>query len=313
MNIRSRVPFASAERSPPDIPEEYRSIKGIGQLTPDEVKSLEEQLAALAPRVRFSLRSLPGRAFGVTEAEGSQESERGCRATICIGQELYDAVKNEHRPTERALLDFAMAYTLLHELAHAANLHVMGKRDCEDFFEDTLIAEAGFDYISRIFGMQPTIFLEKLDAPTWDCWQTLTFLNPASYFLGDFCRNVSKLPTAKIQHPLDPSFAERLLDDAWWEVEADRSLGLIPEFLLQRENAHMFRNMPSSLQIWLQGDRGSSAVQHGVGTADADLTLRDIAPPDAEPLEVDDYHPNLREKQMGDRSAHPPPTSTTDE
>jgi hypothetical protein len=49
-----------------------------------------------------------------------------------------------------------MATTFLHEMAHAAHFHIMGPRRPEDFFEDALVAEAGYDYESRIFGMLAT-------------------------------------------------------------------------------------------------------------------------------------------------------------
>lgn len=287
-NRKSRVPFALAHMSPPDVSEEYRSNRGIGKLTSDEVKAVDEQLLALSSRVRFKVKHFADKSYGWTEPHNGPEGRRGCRCTIWIGHTLYNTVGQEHRPDERALLDFVLAITILHELAHAAHHHIMGMR-FEDFFEDTLIAEAGFDYINRIFGMQPSIFPETLSNPLWECWQTLPFLNPASYPLQDFCRNISELPKERVRYPFDPQSARQLLDDAWWEAKVDRSIDLIPSFLLQQENSRLFQLMPSSLQRWLQGT--------DVETGHAELKLREIAPPDTQPPEVDEYRQDLLQIQ----------------
>ena len=277
-----------AHLSPPDVPEEYRSNRGIGKLTSDEVKAVDEQLIALSSRVRFEVKHFSDKSYGWTEPHDGPEGRRGCRCTIWIGHTLYYVVGHEHRPQERALLDFMMTITVLHEVAHAAHHHIMGMR-FEDFFEDTLIAEAGFDYISRIFGMQPSIFPETLSNPVWECWQTLPFLNPDSYPLQDFCRHISKLPRERIRNRFDPHFAEQLLDDAWWQAKTDRSMDLIPSFLLRQENAPIFQMMPSSLRKWFEGT--------DVDEGHAELKLREIAPPDMQRPEIDEYRRDLLQIQ----------------
>lgn len=156
-----------------------------------------------------------------------------------------------------------MAATLLHEMAHAANFHIMGLRP-EDFFEDALVSEAGYDYESRIFGMVPDIIPTDLPGSAWKQWQNSSFLVERSYSINEHCRNAGELATSELSHPFDAEFAKRLLDDEWWVTGKDRSADLIPEFLLRKENAHLLATKPASFRKWVRcgTTRAFASVQH---------------------------------------------------
>lgn len=146
-----------------------------------------------------------------------------------------------------------MAVTLLHEMAHAAHIHTMGLR-CEDFFEDALVAEAGFDYISQIFGMVPNMVPKQNASSTWVQWQSLYFQNSISEPINEICRNAGQLATDFLSHRFDVEYAEYLLTDRWWKEFKDRSVDLVPYFLLQRENARLLATAPGSFVLWVRRD-----------------------------------------------------------
>jgi hypothetical protein len=164
-----------------------------------------------------------------------------------------------HQPSsERAWLLFGLANTLLHEMAHAAHFHIMGPRRPEDFFEDALVNEAGFDYESRIYGILATTWRNS-----WVQWQNITFLVQTSYPANRKCRNSKKLSMYSISRPIDMEFAKRLLSDEWWDgadSAEDRSLHLVPDFLRNNENANLLATAPASFRRWLR--RMTSGVQN---------------------------------------------------
>jgi hypothetical protein len=144
-----------------------------------------------------------------------------------------------------------MATTLLHEMAHAASFHIMSRRH-EDFFEDALVAEAGFDYVSRIFGMLPIIPRLRHLCGAWTQWQNITFLSQKSYPVNRTCRNSKKLSMYPMRYSFDAEYAKRLLSNEWWEGAEDRSVHLIPSFLLNPKNAQLLATTPVSFRRWLE-------------------------------------------------------------
>jgi hypothetical protein len=50
-------------------------------------------------------------------------------------------------------MDFCLATTLLYDAVHAANFALLYER-VDDYFEDSLIAEPGFELESRLLGLQ---------------------------------------------------------------------------------------------------------------------------------------------------------------
>jgi hypothetical protein len=257
-NKISGVPYVFGDKLPPNIPEEYTTDKGIGDLTDEDIRAVDGQLFALSRRVHFTVpvEHLKDGTVGETRIGDAQEGQQGCPSTIWIEIDFYDAMiqsGGKRSSSERALLLFAMATTLLHEMAHAAHMHIMGPHP-EDLFEDALIREAGFDYVSRIFGMEPNMVFEEPLASTWHSWQNVWFLEPG-YPVKEFCRNAGKLATDdNLSHCFDVKFAELLLDDGWWKDVADRSVDLIPGFLYSEENAHLLATAPASFRAWLQSE-----------------------------------------------------------
>jgi hypothetical protein len=260
-NKQSRVPYDSRNTSSPNVPEEYTTNRGIGELTHDEIDAVDRELIALSRRVRFkvpfrdpdndsaSAPCHPGRA---------KRGQQSFSSTIWIRRGFYDVMiqsEGHQSPNERAALLFAMATTLLHEMAHAAHFHIMGPHP-EDFFEDALVAEAGFNYESQIFGMVALISRADPLGGAWYQWQNLSFLDPTSYPVNELCRDTMKLSMNGISHPFDVEFAKLLLSNEWWEywggVE-ERSTDIVPVFLLRRENAHLLATAPASLQDWVSG------------------------------------------------------------
>jgi hypothetical protein len=99
----------------------------------------------------------------------------GVKSTIWLGAYLYGAAQDETRmlmEEDNAYIDLSIAATLLHEVAHAANFSVMGHKE-EDYFEESLVAEAGFELESRIFGMIPEIDIYDPFGSAWQSWQNL--------------------------------------------------------------------------------------------------------------------------------------------
>jgi hypothetical protein len=201
-------------------------------------------------------------AIASTDWVVAEKGQQGCGSLILIGRESYDAMiqsKCHQTPRERDSLHFIMAALLLHEMAHAATFHIMGPRP-EDFSEDALVAEAGFDYLSSIFGMVPPGWLLRCRREwMWVQWQNLGFLERDSYPIHEHCRNASEVATRKVCHHFDTGFAERLLNDEWWEGAEDRSADLVPDFLLRRENSHLLAAAPACFCHWLE--RVTSGVQ----------------------------------------------------
>ena len=251
-NKTSRVPWEYKDESSPNVPEEYTTVRGVGELTNDEIAAVDEQLTALSKCVRFRINNtFHPDALAETTIIDAANGQQGHQITITIDREYYKLVSKEKQTLrERRLRLFALAVTILHETAHAAHMHCMGSR-CEDFFEDALVAEAGFDYISHIFGILPVFSPEQLDGGAWMTWQNIHFLTDGSYPIEKFCRNGGKLSTALSVHPFDVNFAKRLLSDEWWAQAEDRSADLIPKFLLHEGNAHILATAAASFRAWV--------------------------------------------------------------
>jgi hypothetical protein len=212
------------------------------------MEAVDDQLNALSRRVHFIVKDHS--ALGKCTSGDTEIGQQGCRSTISIQQALYNSTirSGGHQASgERASQLFTIAATLLHEMAHATSNHIMGSRP-DDFFEDALVNEGGFDYVSRIFGMVPRPLTRK-----WVQWQNLTFLKQTSYPVTGKCRDAKKLSTIRLRYPWDAEFAERLLNDEWWEgAVEDRSADIVPDFLRKKEIADLLATAPASFRRWLE-------------------------------------------------------------
>lgn len=121
------------------------SDKGINDLTVDDIKAAREQLALLVDRVQFEFIDL-GTKLSQQSCREQIPGECGQRSIIQLSTRLYSAAQNKDRKdAHNAKIDFALAMTMLHELAHAANADAIGN-DLEDCFEESFVAEAGFEF-----------------------------------------------------------------------------------------------------------------------------------------------------------------------
>jgi hypothetical protein len=268
-NKRSRVPYAFRYDAW-NAPEECTTNRGIGELTQEEMETVDQQLTDLSRRVhsRVSVKQRTDTTLAKCEPRDADMGQQGCRSTISIMPNFYNLRirSGGHQASgERAPLFFAMATTLLHEMAHAAHFHIMGRRH-EDFFEEALVAEAGFEYVSRIFGMSPNMRPTStgLLGSQWVQWQNILCLNQDSYPVDEKCRDTKKLSMFCDSYRFDSEFAEKLLNDEWWEGAEDRSAFLIPDFLLRKENVFMLATTPTSFRKWIRSrtTRARGTAQH---------------------------------------------------
>lgn len=287
-NRRSRVPSALGGKLSPNVPEEYASNKSIGELTDYEMHAVDTHLDFLSKRVQFKIGYLPARALGWTKfGTDPHGQDSATLIEIWISHGFCNMILDNRDPSKTAFLHFCMAIVLVHEFAHAAHMYILGGRP-EDFFEDSLVAEAGFELSTRILGILPMIHPNNVSETHWAVWQTQPNLSPPYYEPGQVCRCVGKLPEHRMEHDFDPVFAEMLLDDAWWEASDDRSADLIPLFLRHTHNVCLFEAIPLSLREWLRGQRGESYAARRYAFADnPDLELRTVAPNDGTPLLAD--------------------------
>ncbi|KAM0692487.1 hypothetical protein Q7P36_008690 [Cladosporium allicinum] len=255
-NKTSRVPWEFRKKYSPNVPEEYNTNRAVGELTQHEVEAVDEQLTALSRRVQIKVPLAPFSDTAIAKCQpgNAEGAQQGCPSTILISRDFYDLTifLGEYGASgPRCTSLFTMATTLLHEMAHAASFHIMGRRH-EDFFEDALVAEAGFDYVSRIFGMSPIIPRLRHLCGAWTQWQNITFLSQKSYPVNRTCRNSKKLSMYPMRCSFDADYAKRLLSNGWWEGAEDRSVHLIPSFLLNPKNAQLLATTPVSFRRWLE-------------------------------------------------------------
>jgi hypothetical protein len=123
-----------------------------------DIEATRKQLVLLTGRVSFEfvelLKGYLGRCCDGTQVP----SVRGCKSRIQLSIDLYSAAENKDRKDDdNDKIDFQIAVTMLHELAHAASQDVKGCAH-EDCFEESIVAEAGFELTSRIFGLCPWPF-----------------------------------------------------------------------------------------------------------------------------------------------------------
>lgn len=99
------------------------------------MEAVEEQLLALAPRIKFRFDTNTNGNLGECAGQPEVAGIRGCDSRVRITQEYIQRLQ-ELRQTGRTArtLDFTLGLTLLHETAHAAVFALMGNKLCEDYF-----------------------------------------------------------------------------------------------------------------------------------------------------------------------------------
>ncbi|KAM0716134.1 hypothetical protein Q7P37_008648 [Cladosporium fusiforme] len=154
---------ASATRPPAfkgkplwETPQEFASNKVILDLTPRDRAAVCGELNRLSDDIKFTIKTFQDDSRAETTLDNNT-SRLSTSCTIAVSQSPYDHLADPKLTNpQRLMIQFYVAVVLLHETAHAAtDIHMGSKRVAEGFFEDSLIAEAGYEATSRIFGLEP--------------------------------------------------------------------------------------------------------------------------------------------------------------
>lgn len=240
------------------LPSKYACDKAIGELDETDIRHVKHQRLLLAERVRFRVTDLGPDTAGGCQPCYPEKGIRGTISVIAISKTLiYDKILAPDQTTEdKICLQFFLACTLLHELAHAANHHLFGGDAFEDFRENSIVSEAGSEYESRIFGQRPQFFL---DAPnpnyrvTWGIWQSRGGLEGA-YDTDKVARNAWQMPANPQLWADGLDFVTKLSDDTFWEAEtgeyAERgAFALIPKSVARCCASGATTNMGKSIPL----------------------------------------------------------------
>jgi len=170
--------FNGKEEKIPDLSEKYETEiyeyhRKEGPLSARDIAITKLELLRLADMVRFCRETPSTRREGLGEPlsglccsclDPNRFEERswgfhGRGSDISYSevlyQELIDDLKNNRDETIKGQFNFAAL--MVHEVAHAAT-YLKANRDFEDFFEDTVVAEAGYEWEAFVFGDSLTQF-----------------------------------------------------------------------------------------------------------------------------------------------------------
>lgn len=194
--------------------------KNINTLSLDDIEATREELILLADNIHFEFFDI-GDAYGRTLCYVPVAGVDACKSVILLSMDLYSAARNGGvNDVHNAKIDFSLATTILHELAHAVTNDVASD-GLEDCFEESFVAEAGFELESRTFGL--CWDSDKLLA--WYNWQT-SWLYGSDYDMRDICCDPSKLVKESVHWDTDYKFLLKLFDDNFWNGEYARRGGV---------------------------------------------------------------------------------------
>lgn len=239
--------------------EVYVSGKSVTELSLRDIEATRKQLILLTGRVSFEFAELQGIVVGQRNRCTEVTGVRGCKSAIQLSMQLYSAAQNKDRTDdENAEVDFQIAITMLHELAHAVHNDVQGSA-YEDCFEDSFVAEAGYELAARIFGMATWGFRPNRKT-TWFNWQS-RYLQLGSHDLDGTCYDQRRLPKKIARYEMDPSFIQKLFDKGFWDGEyATRGgVALLPAPVIDlcREIADRQINIAlpfGVVKLWMESD-----------------------------------------------------------
>jgi hypothetical protein len=224
-------PGLSTAVEPQRRPMQYSCDKGIGELDAADIAAVERERLKLADRVRYRVVDLDPGSIAETRFRKPMQcqNETGIRSDILISRKLYNVAFIENRrPEEDACVRLLLAATLLHEVAHAAHNHLFGRYRWEDFREASIVAEAGYEYEARLFGLRPSIPRDNLANSSWKLWQHSRLESPSTMKI--ICLDESKLLQDQQDIWMDPAFVMKLCDDDFWSGEyiRDGAVALVP-------------------------------------------------------------------------------------
>lgn len=242
--------------------EAYQSDRSVGMLTDGDVAAVQAKLVELATMVRFMLKQLPPHANAccvkvpLTFTEGFSnaanvpthrlEPFQGTKSVVILAQAWYDTLKagksRARIPLQVIHERFSIAMTLLHELGHAANNAVMGRRQ-EDFFQEASVAEAGFESQARLLGAaashqpgRPTVLFR------WPSRQTAA--NYAKYKVP--VRDLKGVPQLEQRWPLSNAYVLSIQHEWFWKwADQVGPTAFVPECLIQDVRKSMVEGKPA--------------------------------------------------------------------
>ena len=219
-----------------------RSSQTLANLSQDDIQAVEEELSEFANMITFTVEEIPDRGIhGQTQfdkertAAAAHPFERGLPGpytTIVLTKRIYDELLTHHEGYSELWCSTRLnvAMILLHELGHAINWAVVGPR--EDFFEDAIVAEAGFEMESQLLG---AAFEGRGKVFTFVEWPDREFMQ----LYGDkmTCRDPSRLPKQGRMWEVSSSWLLALWQDRYWEWVRETG----PQALIPPAIAHSVR------------------------------------------------------------------------
>jgi hypothetical protein len=199
----------------------YWADKNIGELNSLDRECVRTWLCKIADKITYSVRGCDGALAEVEKLPlGSSEKAMG-RSLICISRsDHYNPLHGELPPGERIVRQFNLAVALLHELAHAISYAITGRQE-EDFFEDSIVAEAGFEFEARLFGACPSFSSNAPKVVKWFPWPSRILRGGegevGSYDLADLCSNPSKLKDGAPIAKVSIGFMRNLFREQFWQ------------------------------------------------------------------------------------------------
>lgn len=262
----------------------YACDKAVGELDQTDIRYVEQQRKVLAKRVVFSIADLGVTTVGECHPQDPVEGVRGCKSVIYLSRSFCTQILAPGQSQDDIIrVKFALALTLLHELAHAAHHHLFGGTAFENFRENSLVSEAGFEYESRLFGQRPEFRLQHANPDyriMWGIWQSR--LGLGSYNVDKSARNAWQLPRDP-QRWTNIDFVVKLFNDGFWEGDTSEyavygALALIPGQVafscISGEKDTMSKSIPLSIKDLFRGGGPSYAKKRYARFANPERKLR---------------------------------------
>lgn len=213
-----------------DLRHRFWSDKDIGKLKDLARRCVDTWLRRGADAITYSVRTCDNGALADIKKIPYDLSKTDLgHCVICISRkEHYDPLRGDLSPNDRTIRQFNLAIALLHELAHAVSYAITARQD-EDFFEDAIVAEAGFEFEARLFGACPSYSSDTPKLVWWFPWPSRILLGGEgeveSYDLADLCSRPSKLEDGGPISRVSVRFMRDLFLEQFWEKVMEKTGG----------------------------------------------------------------------------------------
>jgi hypothetical protein len=270
----------SYEDGPRLLPYQYACDKAIGELSRADIRDVEKQRLLLADRITFEVDDIPP--YGHCEHFNPNATSEP-HSIIVISRDVYNnALTKSTTPEQNARINLQVACILIHEVAHAAHFRLLGPVQ-EDYREDSHIAEAGFEAVSRIFGLTPSISdWYQQGWAGWRTWQHQKIGHDShNYDLTTIGRKEWQLPAKAVEVRMTTEFYMKLSDDNFWAGEyLERgALALLPHWLPamsqpEFKDTWIYKAIPLSLRDLFRTEGLSYAKKKYTRYSNPDRQLR---------------------------------------